>query len=284
MMTIGEFANATGLTAKALRFYDQTGLLAPAQVDPATAYRLYSPGQVRNAEYIRLLRGTDMSLAEIRTAVGAPDRIDQLLKRHNDGLLAERKRQDRALVFADRMLAAYECSVPVLTRQVEAKHWVGITADLDTVNEGGASLADEYNDRLAAFREILAETGNPPTGKPWTAIPISSGRIATITTCWPVESAVEPADYSCGMVDLVSGLLPARTEAYVRWSITEHEDTENPDDVAGPMPHHGFVTFMDYLEERGIEAQEFRQAELPDDHGSPAGFEVSVTERVLEPK
>ena len=36
MLTIGEFARETGLTAKALRLYDDLGLLAPADVDDRT--------------------------------------------------------------------------------------------------------------------------------------------------------------------------------------------------------------------------------------------------------
>ena len=40
LMTVGEFALATGLSAKALRFYDERGLLAPADVDAHSGYRL----------------------------------------------------------------------------------------------------------------------------------------------------------------------------------------------------------------------------------------------------
>ncbi len=42
-MTIGEFAREAGLTAKALRLYDEMGLIEPAEVDPATGYRYYAP-------------------------------------------------------------------------------------------------------------------------------------------------------------------------------------------------------------------------------------------------
>ena len=42
MMSIGDFARASGLTAKALRLYDETGLLEPAEVDEFTGYRWYA--------------------------------------------------------------------------------------------------------------------------------------------------------------------------------------------------------------------------------------------------
>jgi len=49
LLTIGQFARACGLTAKALRHYDATGLLPPAFVDPGTGYRRYSEDQVEAA-------------------------------------------------------------------------------------------------------------------------------------------------------------------------------------------------------------------------------------------
>ena len=42
-MQIGRFARLTGLTVKALRHYDEIGLLRPAGVDPESGYRSYEP-------------------------------------------------------------------------------------------------------------------------------------------------------------------------------------------------------------------------------------------------
>ena len=56
LMPIGRFARQTGLSVKALRHYDEVGLLRPAAVDPGTGYRSYSAAQVEPAETIRLLR------------------------------------------------------------------------------------------------------------------------------------------------------------------------------------------------------------------------------------
>jgi protein phosphatase len=43
LLTIGTFAKASRLSPKALRLYDELGLLTPARVDPVTGYRLYAP-------------------------------------------------------------------------------------------------------------------------------------------------------------------------------------------------------------------------------------------------
>ena len=73
LMPIGRFSRLTGLGVKALRNYDELGLLVPAAVDDETGYRFYSTEQVDRAEAIRLLRRLDMALEEIRSTLAAED-------------------------------------------------------------------------------------------------------------------------------------------------------------------------------------------------------------------
>jgi hypothetical protein len=42
MFSIGEFARLGGVSVRALRHYDEIGLLRPATVDPDTGYRGYA--------------------------------------------------------------------------------------------------------------------------------------------------------------------------------------------------------------------------------------------------
>ncbi len=74
MLTIGEFARETGLTAKALRLYDELGLLAPADVDERTGYRRYAPDQVDRARLVARLRSAGVPLRRIVTIVELDDR------------------------------------------------------------------------------------------------------------------------------------------------------------------------------------------------------------------
>lgn len=49
IFSIGEFSQISGLSLKTLRFYDEKGLLKPAQVDPSTGYRFYDPAAADRA-------------------------------------------------------------------------------------------------------------------------------------------------------------------------------------------------------------------------------------------
>jgi PPM family protein phosphatase len=66
LLTIGAFAKASRLSPKALRLYDELGLLAPARVDPVTGYRLYAPEQLGQARLVAWLRRLGMPLARIQ--------------------------------------------------------------------------------------------------------------------------------------------------------------------------------------------------------------------------
>jgi len=69
-MTIGEFSKRSRLSAKALRLYDELGLLPPAEVDARSGYRLYGPAQLEAARLISALRQLGFPLADITAVLG----------------------------------------------------------------------------------------------------------------------------------------------------------------------------------------------------------------------
>ena len=66
LLPIGAFARSARLSPKALRLYDELGLLRPAFVDPASGYRFYDPAQLEQARLVAWLRRLGMPLARIK--------------------------------------------------------------------------------------------------------------------------------------------------------------------------------------------------------------------------
>ncbi|MFD0900100.1 heavy metal-responsive transcriptional regulator [Actinomadura sediminis] len=64
MLTVGEAAQAAGLSAKAVRLYETKGLLPPAQ-RTAAGYRLYTDDDVAVLRFIRQAKTLGLTLAEI---------------------------------------------------------------------------------------------------------------------------------------------------------------------------------------------------------------------------
>lgn len=72
LLSISAFARRVGLTSSALRFYDDCGLLHPAQVQAGSGYRLYAFDQEPRAVLLRSLREVDLPLAEARVVLDGP--------------------------------------------------------------------------------------------------------------------------------------------------------------------------------------------------------------------
>lgn len=63
-MRIGQVAAAAGMTAKTLRFYEESGLL-PAAKRSGNGYRYYNQESVARLEFIRRGRAAGLALAQI---------------------------------------------------------------------------------------------------------------------------------------------------------------------------------------------------------------------------
>lgn len=69
MLRIGDFARLSQTTVKALRFYDEIGLLKPTSIDRTTGYRYYAPQLLTRLNRILALKDLGFSLAEVAALV-----------------------------------------------------------------------------------------------------------------------------------------------------------------------------------------------------------------------
>jgi DNA-binding transcriptional MerR regulator len=69
MFKIGEFSKLTQVSIRMLRYYDEVGLLKPADIDKFTGYRYYSVEQIPLLHKIIFLRDTGFQVAEISAVI-----------------------------------------------------------------------------------------------------------------------------------------------------------------------------------------------------------------------
>lgn len=122
LMPIGRFSRACRLTVKALRHYDELGLLAPAWVDDESGYRYYAPDQVATAQTIRLLRELEMPLPEIRALLCTRDPASRqaLLREHRRRLAERIAGYQQAAAGIDLLLRQHEEAAPVYEVRVKS--------------------------------------------------------------------------------------------------------------------------------------------------------------------
>ncbi len=72
MMTVNEVIKLTGVSVRALQYYDKIGLLHPAEYTEA-GYRLYDDTALERLQQILLFRELEFSLKEIQSILLSPD-------------------------------------------------------------------------------------------------------------------------------------------------------------------------------------------------------------------
>lgn len=151
LLAIGELAAICRLTVKALRHYDELGLLEPARVDPKTGYRYYRRDQARTAILIGMLRSLDTPLPNVRAMIGAkgPDELESLLAVEHARLDRELART-RAALAAIEHLQSHRALVPYrIEIRLEPEHLV---ATID----GRVAVESHVADTDALLRSLVA--------------------------------------------------------------------------------------------------------------------------------
>lgn len=209
-LTIGQFGRRCGLSHKALRLYDLSGLLPPAQVDPVNGYRLYAEEQLERARRISLLRQLDMPLATVAEVLAGSD--EQALWRL-DRWWAEQEASMRAraaafeylrteLTHANQpALPAYEVGL----RQVAEAKVAAIRREVDQ-----AALVSTMVRTREEILDHLRTAGSAPTGEVWWIYHglVTPDSEAPVEVCVPFTGTVDPAG------PIAIRIEPAHTEAY----------------------------------------------------------------------
>ncbi|GAA2247125.1 MULTISPECIES: MerR family transcriptional regulator [Kitasatospora] len=160
---IAEVARMSGVTARALRHYDQIGLLRPAFVG-GNGHRYYEDGQLLRLQQILLLRELGLGLTEIGGILSAQVDELELLRSHHQRLVEERKRLDTlartvARTIVELQRTRKEGTMPEINRPenlFEGFDTARIDADLRTDFPEWAEQAE----RLAASTTLAeAERG-----------------------------------------------------------------------------------------------------------------------------
>lgn len=103
-MNIKQTADASGVSARNIRYYEQAGLLAPAR-NPENDYRIYTDADVRTLKLIRVLRTLDMPVEDIRAVLSGTLPLTEAAERQRRQLEAEQQKLAAAAAFCTELAA-----------------------------------------------------------------------------------------------------------------------------------------------------------------------------------
>lgn len=168
LIPIGRFSRLTLLTIKALRFYDQIGLLCPVLADPETGYRYYTVDQFEEAERIRQLRLLELpieSILELMKDSQTPLWKAKLLQ-HQSKLQAEHHKLERILLEIRSMieepnpLSRYVIELKTVPERLVA--YLPLHLTLENIESERSRVFEELWQTLGQTLGVSAEALEPP--------------------------------------------------------------------------------------------------------------------------
>lgn len=155
MYTVGQLAALSGVSARALRYYEELGLLTPQR--KANGYRVYGPADVDALQQILLFRSCGVELEEIRRMLEAP-RFDatDTLRHHLKTLFAQKEELETLIATVEKTIASLEGRYDMTDKE----RFEGLKRKAVEDNERayGREARERYGDEAidAANKKLLA--------------------------------------------------------------------------------------------------------------------------------
>ncbi len=143
--TVQKLAKLAGITARALRYYDEIELLKPARVN-SSGYRIYGAKEVDRLQQILFYRALDVPLDQIKAILDA-ENFDSLhaLKSHREILLQKKLHLEQLIENVNKSIAFSEGS----THMSDSDKFKGFKEFLVEENEQkyGNEIRQKYGDK-----------------------------------------------------------------------------------------------------------------------------------------
>ena len=149
-ISIGEFARRSRLSLKALRLYDERGVLVPARVDQASGYRYYDTAQLDEARLVVMLRQLELPLAAIKEllACDPADAATRIAEHWRAAEAAHDARRELADYLVDRLRGKRTVMYEVGMREMPERSLLCLRRNVDV--QGQFAFGKEF---IAIMRE-----------------------------------------------------------------------------------------------------------------------------------
>jgi len=147
---IGEFARRSRLSLKALRLYDERGVLVPSRVDQASGYRYYDTAQLEEARLVVMLRQLQLPLAAIKEllACDPADAAARIAEYWRGAEAAHDARRELADYLVSRLSGKRPVMYEVATREMPERSLLCVKRNVD--EQGMWAFGKEF---IAILRE-----------------------------------------------------------------------------------------------------------------------------------
>jgi DNA-binding transcriptional MerR regulator len=132
-ISIGEFARRSRLSPKALRLYDERGVLVPSRVDQGSGYRYYDAAQLDDARLVVMLRQLQLPLTAVKEllACDPDDAATRIAEYWRDTEAAHDARRDLADYLVNRLRGKRTVMYEVAMREMPGRSLLCLKRNVD---------------------------------------------------------------------------------------------------------------------------------------------------------
>ncbi|NLO20430.1 MAG: MerR family transcriptional regulator [Syntrophomonadaceae bacterium] len=134
--TVQKLARIAGISARALRYYDEIGILKPARIN-SSGYRIYGKAEVDRLQQILFYKELGVGLDRVREIIDSPS--------------------------FDSLVALYEHRRQLLDQKIRLEQLINSVDQTITEKEGGRAMRD--SEKFAGFKQRLIEENEKKYGQ-----------------------------------------------------------------------------------------------------------------------
>jgi len=209
MYKIGDFSKITNITVKALRYYDEEGILIPSS-RADNSYRYYDENDFKKARLITFLRALEFSIAEIKDVLAQYDSEEDL-----SYFLVEKKAWIEQKVIKEQELIEKIDRFLTYEKEEHRMEYVIEKKELNAVEVATMRFKGAYKDVGKYFGLIFKEAKNKAQGTPFCCYHDAGfSEDADIEVCVPVKGFVTSGDIVVKQLPRISAICTTHTGGY----------------------------------------------------------------------
>lgn len=232
MYKIGEFSKITNLTVKALRYYDEQGILQPScRAD--NDYRLYDDNDFERAQLVVFMRNLDFSIAEVKDVFANYDSKDDMAYylAEKKALIEKRIQNEKALIKKlDQHLFPKNKEVNNMTYKIEVK-------EFEPIMVASIRFHGQYSDVGKHIGTVYKALKGKANGTPFSCyFDDEFKEIADIELCVPAKGTVTAATVKSKQLPRIKAITTIHKGSYATINLA-------------------YKALLDYAKEKSIECK-----------------------------
>lgn len=234
LLRIGVFSQVSGVSIKALRLWDELGLLKPVIVDSESGYRYYRASQLHNVDRLLMVKSLGIPMTRLKAWAqeeGYETFVELTGERYFERVRAELEARRRTLEQAERYLAsqrtryAFECALLAhgeVTKEHAERTYYLFPLKTTTLSDG----IDERSVQ-SGLSQMPERCGRDRIGSDW-GIRVTHTPEGTLAVALFIEAMAGTSSHALSHVTLGPG--PSRSVLIESkdplWALVEREATE----------------------------------------------------------